>query len=192
MRSKSTTRIRHSQRQLRSLRRAPVLPACILALLTASLPTKCLAATAQGTASLVLRIEPQATMTITSLPSEMQPESGGVLRLVQVKLVIRMNPGATAALTLHPISRLGQPEEGKPATPTFYIELSGSSLQILATGDSPQIIFTAQHSGRFELKIGVVVPPSSQANTLSTENVLLELKSSDQALHLAETVSFNR
>ena len=191
MRSKSTTRIRHSQRQLRSLRRAPVLPACILALLTASLPTKCLAATAQGTASLVLRIEPQAIMTTTPLPSEIQPLTGRDVSFVKVVLVIRLKSGTTASLTLHPSLELDQPKKSS-TSPTSHIESSKAQHQGLITGNPSQNFFTALQSGRYELKIGVVLPQGSEANVLHTENVRLELKSSDQALQLAETVSFHK
>ncbi len=164
----------------------------IFALLTTPLAVHGYGATAQASTTLGLRIEPQASMTITPIASGGQPDSGGIIRLVKVELVIRLNRGTTASLRLQSVPGLNEQEEGITLTPNYFFGTLDAPIQRLTPGNPSQIIFTARQNGRYYLKIGVRFPESSNTNAAIGENVRLELRSSDQVLHLAETVRFQR
>ncbi len=90
-----------------------------------SIPWNSLAATARGSASLVLRVEPAAIMTTSLVISADESTSGGNA-LLRVDLTVRVNPGTTASVRLYP-----------------------------ASGDPPAVLLTVSQSGRYSITVGV-------------------------------------
>ena len=106
----------------------------LLAFMILSLPSNVRAATAQGTATLALRIEPAAALSARPLGSSAAvssalPGNGAAQTLVEIDIAIRIRPGATASLWLYPASDASgsqQVEATVLSDPLAGIEVTGS------------------------------------------------------------------
>lgn len=160
----------------------------ILALLITSLASHGSAATAQASGTLSIRIAPQAAMTITPLGSETHPESGDTIQLLKVELAIRMNPGTTASLWLQQAPESNEVEESNALSLSYLVGTPDTAVQSLTPINPSQIVFTARQNGRYYLTIGVKSADSFRTNSTFGKNIRIELKSSDQVLHLIKTL----
>jgi hypothetical protein len=160
----------------------------VLLFLTSYPALRCSAATADGSATLALRIRPQAAMTVTSLPAEISTGSDENIQWLRVEMAIRMNPGATASLSLQSAQDSNGLTSGDDLTQSYIVDSPDSATPSIASGNSSQIVFTARQNGRYFLTIGVKSANHLDTNAASTGKIRLELKSSDDLLDLSKTL----
>lgn len=149
----------------------------LLAFTILSLPSNLKAATAQGAATLALRIEPAVALSARPIASPVLPGNGTAQTLVEIDIAIRIRPGATALLWLYPAPDASGPQQIEATVlsdPLAGIEVTGSGL----AAQQSQSLFTIHRSGRYSVMVGI---PSSSAATPGGQ-CRLELKSSDNAL----------
>lgn len=179
---------RRSWKPERTFKARMIILCSILTLFATSLALQCSAATAQAMGIIVLRVEPEATMTVTPLGSGTDPDSGETIQLLKVDLAIRLNSGTTASLWLQQAPESSEGQESKAVTFSYYVGTPDAAGQSLTPIDSSQVAFMALHNGRYYLTIGVKAADGSNTNASFGKNIRLELKSSDGVLHLITTL----
>ena len=141
-------------------------------LVCAALPANSQADSTPVATTLTVRVEPDATLRTTPLAQE--TEAGETVRWFRLEFAIRMNRGASAALSLSPL-----------ADESYRVEPCRGSASGITIDGSNGTVLTVHQNGRYCVKLGVRTPETSAA---TAETVRVELQSSDGVLRLADVL----